>query len=238
MHKKRNTILVVDHEPQTKRMLSVFLNGADYKTILSDNGKQAIRLCVSIKPDMVLLELALRDIDGKEVIKAIREWSQVPIIIISSKSDDIEIAKALNMGADGYIIKPFNVEVLLARINACLRKAAILEAGEPEISNGNICINLISHKIFINDKLVSFTPKEYALLRYFMINRDKMLTHREILMEVWGAAHTDNKQYLRVLIGQIRDKIEENPTDPQIIITEPGIGYRMKLMDIPLKISA
>ncbi len=238
MHKKKNTLLVVDGEPQTNKMLNIFLDGADYKIINSENGKQAIRLCVSIKPDMVLLELGLPDIDGKDVITAIREWSQVPIIVISGRSDEEEIAAALNKGADDYMVKPFNIDILLARINACLRKSAIHKAGEPELYNGNIRIDLVSHQVFVNDTLVSFTPKEYDLLRYFIVNRGKMLTHREILMEVWGAAHSDDKQYLRVFIGQIREKIEENPSTPKIIITEPGVGYCMKAVHVPVKIAA
>lgn len=230
MHKKRNTLLVIDNEPHVKRMLSIFLDGSDFKIIHSDSGNQGLRLCASVRPDIILLELTLPDIDGKKVISSIREWSQVPIIVISERSNDEEVTEALNLGADDYVIKPFNIEVLLARINACLRKSAIHKAGEPELYNGNIRIDLVSHQVFVNDKLVAFTPKEYDLLRYFIINRGKMLTHRDILMEIWGAAHSDDKQYLRVFIGQVREKIEENPMNPTIIVTEPGVGYRMKVV--------
>lgn len=231
MHRKRSTLLIVDDEQHIKKMLNIFLDVMDFKIIQSDHGKQAIRLCASTKPDLVLLDLGLPDMDGKEVITCIREWSQVPIIVVSGKSSDEEITMVLNMGADDYVAKPFNIDVLLARIRACLRKSAVHTAGEPELQNGNMRIDLVSHQVYINDKVVAFTPKEYDLLRYFIINRGKMLTHREILMEVWGTAHSDDKQYLRVFIGQIREKIEAIPAQPQIIITEPGVGYRMKVIE-------
>lgn len=238
MHKKRNTVLVVDNEAYTKKILTVFFDGSDFKIINSDFGRQAIRLCASTRPDIVLLELSLPDIDGKDVIAALREWSQVPIIIISARDDDNEVTAALNLGADDYIVKPFNIEILAARINACLRKSAIQKAGEPELYNGNIRMDLVSHQVFVNDRLIGFTPKEYDLLRYFIVNRGKMLTHREILMEVWGSAHSDDKQYLRVFIGQIREKIEEDPASPQVIVTEPGIDYRMKVIHSQVTVAA
>ena len=230
MHEKKNTILIVDDEPQIQKMLGILLDASNFKIVESLTGKQAIRMCVSTKPDLVLLDLGLPDMDGKEVITAIREWSQVPIVILSVRSDDEEVIKALDMGADDYITKPFNVDVLLARINANLRKSVVREAGEPEISNGDLRMDLIRHQVYLKNELLSFTPKEYDLLRHFIVNRGKMLTHKDILKEVWGAAHSDDKQYLRVFIGQIREKIETNPSTPKLIITEPGIGYRMEIV--------
>ena len=167
--------------------------------------------------------------DGKDAITAIREWSQVPIIVLTVRSTDEEVTTALNMGANDYVTKPFNVDVLLARINAALRSSAVHETGEPELRNGALRMDLVRHEVFLNDKLLAFTPKEYDLLRHFMVNRGKMLTHKEILKTVWGTAHADDTTYLRVYIGQIREKIEENPTAPVFITTEPGIGYRMEV---------
>jgi two-component system KDP operon response regulator KdpE len=228
MKEKKNTILIVDDEPQIRKLLRIMLETEDFKSVECENGKQAIRQVPSVKPELVILDLGLPDLDGKEVIKGIREWSQVPIIICSVRSDDDEIAEALNLGADDYVVKPFNPTVLIARINANLRKAATQEAGEPEISNGKILMDLVRHEVFIDGEKIAFTPKEYKLLRYFVINRGKMLTHRQILKDVWGPAHGDDMQYLRVYVGQIREKIETNANDPQYIITEPGIGYRME----------
>jgi two-component system KDP operon response regulator KdpE len=167
--------------------------------------------------------------NGKDVISAIREWSQTPIIVLSVCSSDDQIATALNIGANDYITKPFNVEILLARINAALRTSAVRETGDQILSNGPIRMDLVSHQVFLNDKLQNFTPKEYDLLRHFIVNRGKMLTHKEILKKVWGDVYVDNTVYLRVYIGQIRDKIEEDPKSPTLITTVPGVGYRMEM---------
>ncbi|MCI5049920.1 MAG: response regulator transcription factor [Rickettsiales bacterium] len=224
----KNTVLIVDDEPQIRKMLKITLEGMSYKTEECDNGKEGVRLCASVKPDLVLLDLGLPDMDGKEVIEQVREWSQVPIIVLSVRDDDEEIAKALNLGADDYVTKPFNHEVLLARINANLRKAVTKEAGESVLENGKIKMDLVRHEVFLDDEKTSFTPKEYELLRYLMTHRGKMLTHKQILKDVWGPAHGDDMQYLRVYIGQIREKIEKDSSAPDYIVTEPGIGYRME----------
>ena len=225
----KNFILIVDDEPQIRKLLRITLEGAGCKTEECDNGKEGVRLSASLKPDLILLDLGLPDIDGKEVIAQVREWSQVPIIVLSVRDEDAEIATALNMGADDYVTKPFNHEVLLARINANLRKAATQEAGEPELQNGRIRMDLVRHEVFLDGEKTSFTPKEYELLRYLMANRGKMLTHKQILKDVWGPAHAEDMQYLRVYISQLREKIEADPSEPEYIVTEPGIGYRMEL---------
>lgn len=231
MYEKKNTILVVDDEPQIQKMLSILLDIENFKIVESTSGKEAIRMCISIKPDLILLDLGLADMDGKDVITAIRQWSQVPIIILSIRSSDDEITTALNMGANDYVTKPFNVDILMARINAALRSCAVRETGEPELCNGYIRMDLVRHEVFMNNKLQAFTPKEYDLLRYFMVNRGKLLTHKEILKRVWGAAHAEDTVYLRVYIGQIREKIEKNPSHPLYITTVPGIGYRMDIIN-------
>jgi len=238
MLEKKNTILIVDDEVQIRKMLGIFLDVSNFKIEESDCGRQAVRMCASIKPDLVLLDLGLPDMDGKDVIAEIRTWSHVPIVVLSVRSADEEVVTALDVGADDYVVKPFNAEVLMARINANLRKAAVREAGEPEIINGGIRMDLIRHEVFIDEQKVSLTPKEYELLRYFMINRGKMLTHKQILKEIWGPAHGDDTQYVRVYIGQLREKLEKNPADPQVIITEPGIGYRMEVLPAKLPVAA
>lgn len=230
MYEKKNTILVVDDEPQVQKMLSILLDVQNYKITPSLTGKQGVRMASSIKPNLILLDLGLPDMDGKDVILAIREWSQVPIIVLSACSLDDEIVNALNIGANDYVTKPFNVEVLLARINAALRSGAVRENGDSELINGAIRMNLVRHEVFVHDTLTPFTPKEYDLLRYFMVNRGKMLTHKEILKAVWGAAHAEDTTYLRVYIGQIREKIEASAAHPMFITTEPGIGYRMETL--------
>ena len=228
MHEKKNTILVVDDEPHIQKMLGILLDVENYKTVESLTGKQAIRMAASIKPSLILLDLGLPDMDGKEIISVIREWSQVPIVVLSACSLDEEIVAALNLGANDYVTKPFNVEVLLARINVALRCGMVREVGESVLSNGDIQMDLVRHEVSVRGDLMPFTPKEYDLLRYFMVNCGKMLTHKDILKAVWGAAHADDTTYLRVYVGQIREKIEGDTTRPQYIITEPGIGYRME----------
>lgn len=231
MNKKKNTILIVDSDRQNQKMISIVLGGADFTLVECLTGKQATRLSVSTKPDLVILDLNLPDMQGIDVITALREWSEVPIIILSARAEDSDVVEALNKGADDYVIKPFSADVLLARINASLRSSAIREAGVPELVNGPLRIDLVRHEVFLDNELLPFTPKEYNLLRYFMIHRGKMLSHRGILKAVWGDAHSEDTQYLRVFIGQIREKIEKNPSIPVRIVTEAGIGYRMEIAD-------
>ncbi len=227
MHEKKNTILIVDDEEEIRKMLNIFLDTVDFKVVESDSGKQAIRMATSVKPDLILLDLGLPDMDGKEVVQHLREWSQVPIVVLTVRSDDAEVVSALNLGADDYITKPFSADVLLARIHANLRKATVREVGEPDIVNGPIRMDLVRHEVYIDGEKVSFTPKEYDLLRYFITNRGRMLTHKQVLKEVWGPAHIEDTQYLRVYIGQVREKLETVPGLGKLIVSEAGIGYRM-----------
>lgn len=230
MHEKKNTILVVDDEAHNQRMIDILLDHDLYRVIASDSGKQAVRMCISTRPDLVLLDLSLPDMDGTDVIVAMREWTQVPIIVLSSRDSDDEAIAALNSGANDYMTKPFNMDVLRARMRAALRSSSVLEAGEPELHNGGLRMDLVRHEVFIDGVLKPFTPKEYDLLRHFMVNRGKMLGHRDILKKIWGPAHGDDVTFLRVYIGQIRKKIERNPANPSYIKTEPGIGYRMDII--------
>lgn len=224
---KKNTILIVDDEPQIRKLLTILLKDEGYRVEECDSGTQAIRLSTTIKPDLFILDLGLPDVDGKEVIGNIRLWSQAPIIVCSVRNDDDEIIAALKCGADDYVTKPFNPDVLIARIMANLRKSATQEAGEPELINGRIRMDLVRHEVFLDDTTTFFTPKEYELLRYFMVNKGKMLTHRQILEDVWGPVHADDLQYLRVYVSQLREKIEPENGSEHYVITEPGIGYRM-----------
>ena len=232
MGQKKNTILVVDDEPQTKKMLEIVMGSSGFCVEECRKGKQAVSFSIMLKPDIILLDLNLPDMNGVDIIAAVREWSQVPIIILTARSTDEDVVQALNLGADDYIIKPFNMAVLQARINACLRKAAVQKTGEPQLVNGPLRMDIVQHQVYLNDKIIPFTPKEYNLLRYFMLHCGKMLTHKQILHEVWGSAHGDDAQYLRVFIGQIREKIEVNPAIPVMITTELGVGYRMEIAEL------
>lgn len=231
MNQKKNTVLVIEDESPIRKLLAITLEGKGYKVVDADNGREGARLVASVKPELILLDLGLPDIDGKEVIKTVREWSQAPIIVCSVRSEDSEVVKALELGADDYITKPFNPNVLLARIYANLRKSAAQEAGEPELVNGSIRMDLVRHEVFLDGEKKSFTPKEYELLRYFLIHRGKMLTHKQILRDVWGPAHGEDMQYLRVYISQLREKLDGTDATEEYIMTEPGIGYRMEIQE-------
>jgi two-component system KDP operon response regulator KdpE len=229
MQAKKNLVLIVDDEPQIRKLLKITLEDEGFKTEQAENAGQAVRLSASIKPDVMILDLGLPDKDGKEVIDSVREWSQLPIIVCSVRDGDDEVIDALGRGADDYITKPFNPDILIARIEANLRKTATMEAGEPDLENGRIRMNLVRHEVSIDGETVVFTPKEYELLRYFMINRGKMITHKQLLKDVWGPAHGEDMQYLRVYVSQLREKIEPEPKSPCYVVTELGIGYRMEI---------
>ncbi len=224
----KSKILVVDDEPQIRKMLKVILEAEGYRFEPCEDGIQALKIANSIKPDLILLDLGLPGMDGTEVISQIRGWSNVPIIVVSARDQEEMIVKSLDLGADDYVTKPFSTELLLARIRANLRKKMKEDFGTSVLANGGIEMDLVKHEITIDGKVTGFSPKEYDLLKYFMSNLGKMLTHNQILKEVWGPAHTENSQYLRVYTGQIRQKIEKDLDNPVYIITEPGIGYRME----------
>ncbi len=230
---KKNLVLVVDDEDSIRKLLRIALEDDGYKVEEVDCGAKAVRVCPSIQPDLVIMDIDLPDMDGKTVIETLREWYNGPLIVCSAEDEDKTMIDALRQGADDYITQPFNPDLMLARVAANLRQAAIKEAGEPEIVNGHIRIDLVRHEIFLDGESSFFTPKEYELLHYFIVNRGKMLTRKQILKDVWGPAHAEDMQYLRVYVSQLRDKIESDPANPAYIITEPGVGYRMEILDEP-----
>lgn len=236
MDVKKNTVLIVDADPRLQKMMSVTLDSDEFKIVTCGVGRQAARLSISAKPDLVLLDLTLPDMDGKAVITAIRELSQVPIIVLTARNGDDDIVAALNLGANDYVTRPFSSDVLMARIHVALRRSAVCETGVSELCNGALRMDLVKHQVYLHDELIGLTPKEYNLLRYFIVNRGRMLTHKEILREVWGSAHCDDTQYLRVFVGQLRAKIASHRSVPDLIMTEPGVGYRMEFAIMPYEL--
>lgn len=227
MNISKPKILIVDDEPQIRKMLSVTLSANDFKVEEAENGNEAIRISGSRKPELIILDLGLPDMDGTEVIKKLRQWSDIPILVLSIRDDDSDIVNAFELGADDYVVKPFSMDVLIARIKAAIRCRIKEELGETSLKVGDISIDLMKHEVTKNGEILALSPKEYNLLSYFIRHKGKMLTHKQILKEIWGNAHTHDKQYLRVYIGQLRQKIETKPDDPSYIITEAGIGYRL-----------
>ena len=229
---KQQTILVIEDEAEIRNMLTIFLGVEDFHTVEAANGKEALRHLVGMKPDLAVLDLGLPDMDGQEVLKAVRQFSNIPIIVVSARADDREVVRALDAGADDYVIKPFRAEILLARIKANLRQREERPV-EDVVQNGAISMDLLRHEVRLDGNIVAFTPKEFALLKFFVTNKGRMLTHKQILRDVWGPAHADDTQYLRVYIGQVRDKLEVVPGLERCITSESGIGYRMESLSAP-----
>jgi two-component system KDP operon response regulator KdpE len=220
-------ILIVDDEPQIVRFLKPALSAAGFETIVADRGSEALKKAASQAPDLVLLDLGLPDVDGKEVIIKLRAWSSVPVIVLSARDQEAEKIAALDLGADDYINKPFGIGELMARIRTALRHAAREEKNDASIVAGPLEVNIPAHTVALEGKPIKLTPKEFELLTMLMRNAGLVMTHRQILTGIWGPAHTEDLQYLRVFIGQLRQKLKAHPDAPEIIQTEPGIGYRL-----------
>jgi two-component system KDP operon response regulator KdpE len=223
----KNTVVVCDDESQIRKILSISLESADYKVVEAENGKDAITQIATSHPQLVILDLGLPDRDGLSVLKEIRTWTSVPVIILSVKNSEEDIVKALDLGADDYLTKPFNTSELLARIRANIRRT-IQGDEETVFQNGDLVIDLASRIVKKANNEIKLTNTEYLLLVLLAKNTDKVLTHRYILKEIWGPSAVENSQYLRVFIGQLRKKIEDDYSNPGIILTESGVGYRMK----------
>jgi two-component system, OmpR family, KDP operon response regulator KdpE len=222
----RERILVVDDEPQIQRFLRPALEAAGYDVVEAMNGADALRAAVTAAPALVILDLGLPDMDGKEVIARLRGWSQVPIIILSARDQETEKIAALDLGADDYIEKPFGIGELTARMRTTLRHRIKEAGGRTEIAVDGLVIDTVRRVVERNGQALKLTPKEYDLLVLLARHAGRVVTHRTLLTSVWGPAHGEDMQYLRVFIGQLRGKIERDPADPKVIRTEPGVGYR------------
>jgi two-component system, OmpR family, KDP operon response regulator KdpE len=217
-------VLVVDDEPQILRALKASLRGAGYDVDTAETAEAALTALALSPPDAVILDLVLPDGRGTEVTRELRTWSSVPVIVLSVVGDESEKVAALDAGADDYVTKPFGVDELLARLRAAMRR--VDGASEPVVEVGELKVDLEKRAVWFAGKPVALTPHEFKLLRLFVLNRGKLLTHSTILREVWGRAYTDESHYLHVYVSQLRRKIEPEPTRPKYILTEPGAGYR------------
>lgn len=219
------TILVIDDESQIRKLLEITLDSNGYKTIFATTAKEGIAMAANHPPDLILLDLGLPDDDGQHVLKQLREWFQNPIIILSVKSAEEEIVKALDNGANDFLTKPFRTQELLARIRTALRNLNSQQI-EPIITFDFVSIDLTSRIVKVNNEIIKLTATEYSLLVLLVKNEGRVLTHQYILKEVWGPSYADQTQYLRVFIAQLRKKLEQDPNRPKHILTESGIGYR------------
>jgi len=220
-------ILVVDDEPQIVRALKVILRGAGYSTEQAESKEEALNAVSVHPPDAMVLDLVLPDGSGVDVCTEVRSWTSLPIIVLSAVGDEREKVRALDAGADDYITKPFGTDELLARLRAALRRVSE-DGGEPTVDLGDLVIDLAARTVARNGQGVHLTPIEFNLLRVLALHRGKLVTHRQLLHEVWGPGYEEETHYLRVHVAHIRSKIESEPSRPRHLITEPGIGYRLR----------
>ena len=220
-------VLIVDDEVSILRFLSSALDTGEFSLHQADNGHAALAAAAAVRPDIILLDLGLPDMDGVEVIRRIREWSLVPIIVLSVRDGECSKVEALDAGADDYLIKPFSVAELQARIKVSLRRS-LQQATEPLFSCFGLEVDLTHRRVVVRGAEVQLTPTEYELLRLLVSHAGKVLTHGQILRQIWGTAYAEQQNVLRVNISNLRHKIEEDPSRPKFIVTELGVGYRLK----------
>ena len=223
-------VLVVDDEPQIRRLLTVSLEANGYRVLSAASGKEGLVLAAQHQPALVILDIGLPDLSGQEVLRRLREWSTLPVIVLSVRDDEKGKVAALDAGADDYVTKPFNTDELLARLRVALRRST--KPGEAAVVHAkNLVVDLATRRVTVGGKEVKLSKIEYDLLRLLARHAGKVLTHRQILQEVWGAGHENDTHYLRVYIAHLREKLESNPESPELILTELGVGYRFLAPD-------
>jgi two-component system KDP operon response regulator KdpE len=230
MTEPRAKILVVDDEPQIRRFLKPALENQGYQVLEAENGQAALVQAKTHAPDVILLDLALPDMSGIEVLRQLREWCGAPVIILSARGDEAAKVEALDIGADDYLAKPFGVEELLARVRVALRHSqqASQQAGSSEFHAGDLRVDLERRLVWLGAKEIHLTPLEYKLLAVLVKHAGRVLTHQFLMREVWGEAYAEETHYLRIFMRQLRHKLEADPTRPRYFQTEPGVGYRLR----------
>ena len=219
-------ILIIEDDKAIKNLIATTLEMHDYHYMWADKGEQGILSAASQRPDIILLDLGLPDMDGKAVVKALREWSETPIIVLTAREQEQEKIAALDVGADDYVTKPFGMGELMARMRVCLRRAGNKE-GEPILTCGGLQLNLLEHRVVVEGREVKLTPTEYELLKVMLKYAGRVLTHKQLLKAVWGNEYDTDTHYIRIYMRQLRRKIEPDPAQPKYLITEAGIGYRL-----------
>lgn len=223
-------VLVIEDEAPMRRFLRAALTGHDYRFVEAATAKEGLAQAASRNPDVILLDLGLPDTDGLEVVRQLREWTATPIIVLSARGREQDKVQALDLGADDYLTKPFGVEELLARIRVALRHSSLPPGAVPDpvFEMGELKVDLALRQVFRAGQQVHLTPTEYKLLVALVRHAGKLLTHRQLLQEVWGSNFITQTHYLRIYVMQLRQKIEPDPTRPHLLLTEPGVGYRFK----------
>ena len=223
-------VLIIDDEIAIRRFLKASLPPSDFELIEAGTANEGIQLITRERPDVVLLDLGLPDMDGLEVTRNLREWTKVPIVVLSARGQETDKVAALDAGADDYLTKPFGIGELLARIRVALRHAQTSTGpSEPIFITGPLKVDLLGRHVFVRGEEIKLTPNEYKLLTLLVKHAGLVLTHKQLLHEVWGPLYDTETQYLRVYMAQLRHKIEREPANPQLLITEPGVGYRLRV---------
>ena len=220
------TILVVDDELQIRRLLRIGLEAQGYRVLEATTAREGIARCADSSPDLVILDLGLPDRDGRELIAEVRIWSKVPILVLSVRSGEREKVDALDLGGNDYVAKPFGMAELLARVRALLRDRSRPQESEAIYKVGDVELDVARHRVTLGGQPLKLSPKEFDLLRLLVVHAGRVVTHKQLLREIWGRFHENDTQYLRVYVGQLRDKLGDDPARPRYIANEPGIGYR------------
>ncbi|MDQ2586239.1 response regulator [Saccharothrix yanglingensis] len=222
-------VLVVDDEPQIVRALRINLSARGYSVLTAHDGTTALRAAAEGKPDVVVLDLGLPDVDGTEVIAGLRGWTTVPIIVLSARVDSTDKVEALDAGADDYVTKPFGMDELLARLRAAVRRGAVVEGEDAVVETASFTVDLAAKKVLRDGAEVHLTPTEWGLLEVLARHRGRLVAQKQLLQEVWGPQYAKETHYLRVYLAQLRRKLEPEPSRPRHLVTEPGMGYRFEV---------
>ncbi len=222
------TLLVIDDEAQIRKFLRISLSAQGYQVVEAGTGRDGLAQAALTKPDLVVLDLGLPDMDGKDVLAELREWSQVPVLVLSVRASEGEKVLALDGGANDYVTKPFAIQEFLARVRVLLRQAG---AGEPEaarIASGPLCVDFAYRRVTLDDVEVALTRKEYAVLAMLARHTGRVVTQQQLLKDIWGPTHVEDSHYLRVVVGHLRQKLGDDPAAPRFMVTEAGVGYRLR----------
>lgn len=222
-------ILIVEDEAQIRKFLHISLQAHGYEVLEARLGEDGLTLCANYLPELVILDLGLPDLDGQDFIARLREWSEVPIIVLSVRASESEKVRALDAGANDYVTKPFGINELMARIRSVLRGSQAAQAPEPVFESQGLQVDLLQREVTVDGATVHLSKKEFDLLRLLVSHPAQVLTHQQILQEVWGPAQQNETHYLRVLMGQLRQKLGDDPTHPRFIVTVQGVGYRLAI---------
>jgi len=226
-----NTLLVIDDEPQIRKFLRISLASQGYKVIEAGTGAEGLSQAALMRPDLVVLDLGLPDMDGQQVLEQLRQWSTVPVLVLSVRASEAQKVQALDGGANDYVTKPFGIQEFLARVRALLRQSSGSETLESALQLGPLQIDLALRRVILNDAPVALTRKEYAVLAQLARHPGRVITQQQLLKDIWGPTHVDDTHYLRIVVGHLRQKLDDDPAAPRFIVTEPGVGYRLASPD-------